>query len=548
MYRAFRPLSKQVTVMERMNGKQLKEMLESGCNNLNNRKKEVDALNVFPVPDGDTGTNMSLTFSNGISEILKSGSEELPVIAKTLSRGLLMGARGNSGVITSQIFRGFYQAIKELSDLGADDFCAAMKNGAKMAYKAVMRPVEGTILTVVREATDAAEAYMKEHPSASIEEYMEVLCKEAQKSLDHTPELLPVLKETGCVDSGGAGLVAIFNGFLSYLKGEPVKEAAEGIGSETAEKKTGYRTEYILKLTDQGTHLFKESKFRDKLNALGDHITVVVDGDVIKTRVSTLNPGDALNLGQRYGEFMRIQIEPESDSMNESILESAAEAPAEEQEYGIITVCAGKGLEKLFKDYRADYVVSGGQTMNPSTEDFVQAISKVNARHIFILPNNSNIIMAAKQAADVTENKDIIVLETKTIPQGLAACIQFNPAETPEVNTANMKEGISEVKSGQVTYAIKNTTIEGREIHEGDYMGILNKNIVLTSREKTDATCRLINQMVDEDSEIVTIIQGQDATDEETKAVSEYIENTYEVDVEVQKGEQPVYCFIIGVE
>ena len=548
MYRAFRPLSKQVTVMERMNGKQLKEMLESGCNNLNNRKKEVDALNVFPVPDGDTGTNMSLTFSNGISEILKSGSEELPVIAKTLSRGLLMGARGNSGVITSQIFRGFYQAIKELSDLGADDFCAAMKNGAKMAYKAVMRPVEGTILTVVREATDAAEAYMKEHPSASIEEYMEVLCKEAQKSLDHTPELLPVLKETGCVDSGGAGLVAIFNGFLSYLKGEPVKETAEGTGSETAEKKTGYRTEYILKLTDQGTHLFKESKFRDKLNALGDHITVVVDGDVIKTRVSTLNPGDALNLGQRYGEFMRIQIEPESDSMNESILESAAEAPAEEQEYGIITVCAGKGLEKLFKDYRADYVVSGGQTMNPSTEDFVQAISKVNARHIFILPNNSNIIMAAKQAADVTENKDIIVLETKTIPQGLAACIQFNPAETPEVNTANMKEGISEVKSGQVTYAIKNTTIEGREIHEGDYMGILNKDIVLTSREKTDATCRLIDQMVDEDSEIVTIIQGQDATDEETKAVSEYIENTYEVDVEVQKGEQPVYCFIIGVE
>lgn len=548
MYRAFRPLSKQVTVMERMNGKQLKEMLESGCNNLNNRKKEVDALNVFPVPDGDTGTNMSLTFSNGISEILKSGSEELPVIAKTLSRGLLMGARGNSGVITSQIFRGFYQAIKELSDLGADDFCVAMKNGAKMAYKAVMRPVEGTILTVVREATDAAEAYMKEHSSASIEEYMEILCKEAQKSLDHTPELLPVLKETGCVDSGGAGLVAIFNGFLSYLKGEPVKEAAEGTGSETAEKKTGYRTEYILKLTDQGTHLFKESKFRDKLNALGDHITVVVDGDVIKTRVSTLNPGDALNLGQRYGEFMRIQIEPESDSMNESILESAAEAPAEEQEYGIITVCAGKGLEKLFKDYRADYVVSGGQTMNPSTEDFVQAISKVNARHIFILPNNSNIIMAAKQAADVTENKDIIVLETKTIPQGLAACIQFNPAETPEVNTANMKEGISEVKSGQVTYAIKNTTIEGREIHEGDYMGILNKDIVLTSREKTDATCRLIDQMVDEDSEIVTIIQGQDATDEETKAVSEYIENTYEVDVEVQKGEQPVYCFIIGVE
>ncbi len=548
MYRAFRPLSKQVSVMERMNGKQLKEMLESGCNNLNNRKKEVDALNVFPVPDGDTGTNMSLTFSNGISEIRKSGSEELPVIAKTLSRGLLMGARGNSGVITSQIFRGFYQAIKELNDLGPEDFCKAMKNGAKMAYKAVMRPVEGTILTVVREATDAAEAFMNEHPGATMEEYMQVLCDEAQKSLDHTPELLPVLKETGCVDSGGAGLVAIFKGFLDYLKGTPVKEAAEGVSGAEAQTKTGYRTEFILKLSEQGTHLFKETKFRDKLNALGDHITVVVDGDVIKTRVSTLNPGDALNLGQRYGEFERIQIEPESDSMNDSILEAAPQAPAEEQEYGIITVCAGKGLEKLFRDYRADYVVSGGQTMNPSTEDFVHAISKVNARHIFILPNNSNIIMAAKQAADVTENKDIIVLETKTIPQGLAACIQFNPAETPEANTEHMKEGISDVKSGQVTYAIKNTTIEGREIHEGDYMGILNKDIVLTSREKTDAVCRLIDQMVDEDSEIVTIIQGQDATDEETKAVSDYIENTYEVDIEVQKGEQPVYCYIIGVE
>ena len=532
--------------MERMNGKQLKEMLESGCNNLNNRKKEVDALNVFPVPDGDTGTNMSLTFSNGISEVRKSGSEELPVIAKTLSRGLLMGARGNSGVITSQIFRGFYQAIKEKQDLTAADFCAAMKNGAKMAYKAVMRPVEGTILTVVRESTDAAEGYMNEHPDAGMEDYMQTLCDEAQKSLDHTPELLPVLKETGCVDSGGAGLVAIFNGFLGYLKGEPVQEAAEGAQSEAKDVRAGYRAEFILKLSDQGTHLFKESKYRDKLNALGDHITVVVDGDTIKTRVSTLNPGDALNLGQRYGEFVKVQIEPETDAMNPSILES--EKPAEEQEYGIITVCAGSGLEKLFRDYRADYVVSGGQTMNPSTEDFVQAIAKVNAKHIFILPNNSNIIMAAKQAADVTDNKDIIVLETKTIPQGLAACIQFNPAEDPKTNEENMKQGIAEVRSGQITYAIKNTTIEGREIHEGDYMGILNKDIVLTSRGKTEAACLLIDQMIDEDSEIVTLIQGEDATDEETKTVSDYIEEKYEVDIEIQKGNQPVYCFIIGVE
>ena len=531
--------------MDRINGKQLKEMLESGCSNLNNRKKEVDALNVFPVPDGDTGTNMSLTFTNGVSEVHKSGSEELQVVAKTLSRGLLMGARGNSGVITSQIFRGFYQGVNGLNELDAKAFSDAMKNGAKMAYKAVMRPVEGTILTVVREGTDAAAVYMEEHPDASLEAYMSTLCEAAESSLAHTPELLPVLKETGCVDSGGAGLVAIFDGFLAYLRGKPITETGESESAETAAA-SGYRTEFILHLSDQGSHLFKEQKYRDKLSAMGDHITVVIDGDRVKTRVSTLTPGDALNLGQRYGEFEKIQIEPEGGMLSPSILE---EKKAEkEKEFAIITVCAGAGLEKLFQDYRADYVVSGGQTMNPSTEDFVQAIRALNAKHIFILPNNSNIIMAAKQAADVTENKDVIVLETRTIPQGLAACIQFNPAEDAATNTTRMKEGIAGVKSGQVTYAIKNTTIDGREIHEGDYMGLLNKDIVLTDRDKVQAVCSLIAQMIDDDSEIVTIIQGEDATDEETDRIQAYIEENFEVDIEVQKGSQPVYCYIIGVE
>ena len=531
--------------MDRINGKQLKEMLESGCSNLNNRKKEVDALNVFPVPDGDTGTNMSLTFSNGVSEVHKSGSEELPVVAKTLSRGLLMGARGNSGVITSQIFRGFYQAVNGQTELDARAFSDAMKNGAKMAYKAVMRPVEGTILTVVREGTEAAGRYMEEHESASMEEYMDVLCSEAEKSLMHTPELLPILKEAGCVDSGGAGLVAIFNGFLAYLKGEPITEAKEGESTEAGEKEAGYRTEFILRLSDQGSMLFREQKYRDKLHAIGDHITVVIDGGLVKTRVSTLTPGDALNLGQRYGEFVKLQIEPEGSMMNPSILEEKKE---KEKEFAIITVCAGEGLEKLFRDYRVDYVVSGGQTMNPSTEDFVHAIRELNARHIFILPNNSNIIMAAKQAADVTEDKDIIVLETKTIPQGLAACIQFNPAEDAAVNAERMKEAIASVKSGQVTYAIKNTTIDGREIHEGDYMGLLNKDIVLTDRDKVQAVCSLISQMIDEESEIITIIQGADASDEETAQIQNYIEENFEVDIEIQKGLQPVYCYIIGVE
>lgn len=532
--------------MERMNGKQFKEMLESGCNNLNNHKKDVDALNVFPVPDGDTGTNMSLTFTNGISEVRKSGSEELPIIAKTLSRGLLMGARGNSGVITSQIFRGFYQAVGDKTELSAVDFNACMKNGSKMAYKAVMRPVEGTILTVVRESTDAADRFMMNNPAASLDDYVNVLCDEAKKSLDNTPELLPILKEARVVDSGGSGLLSIFEGFRAYLAGSPIQEAdaSEVVSSE---KETGgYRVEYILRLSEQSRHIFKEAKFRDGLSSLGDHVTVVIDGDEVKTRVSTLTPGEALMLGQRFGEFLKVQIEPQAGNMNPSILEAAEKK--EEQEYGIITVCAGEGLEKLFRDYRADYVVSGGQTMNPSTEDFVAAIAKINARHIFILPNNSNIIMAARQAADVTEGKDIIVLETKTIPQGLAACIQFNPETDPATNTEVMKDAIASVKTGQVTYAIKNTSIDGREIHEGDYMGLFNKDIVLTSRDKVDAACRLIDAMMDEDSEIVTLIRGADATEEEVSAVTSYIESKYEVDIETQNGGQPVYCFIMGVE
>ena len=538
-----------VNVMERMNGKQLKEMLESGCSNLNNRKKEIDALNVFPVPDGDTGTNMSLTFTNGISEVRKSGSEELPIVAKTLSRGLLMGARGNSGVITSQIFRGFYQACKEKNELTASDFNECMKNGSRMAYKAVMRPVEGTILTVVRESTTAADKWMGAHPEASLEDYMNVLCDEAKKSLDHTPELLPILKEAQVVDSGGSGLLTILEGFQAYLLGNPIPEASASEAAEQEAQAGGYRVEYIFKLSDQGTHVFKESKFRDGLSGLGDHITVVIDNNIVKTRVSTLSPGDALNLAQRFGEFQAVQIEPLGGTLNPSILDAAKEAvKQEEQEYGIITVCAGKGLEKLFTDYRADYVVSGGQTMNPSTEDFVGAIAKVNARHIFILPNNSNIIMAARQAAQVTEGKDIIVLETKTIPQGLAACIQFNPETDPETNTEVMKEAIAGVKTGQITYAIKNTSIDGREIHEGDYMGLFNKDIVLTSRDKVDAACRLLDEMIDEDSEIITLIRGEDATDEELEKVSAYISEHFDTDLEVQNGGQPVYSFIIGVE
>ena len=533
--------------MANINGATFKGMLESGCNNLLNRKKEVDALNVFPVPDGDTGTNMSLTFSNGISEVKKSGSEQLNIVTKTLSRGLLMGARGNSGVILSQIFRGFHQYVGDKEELTVKEFSEAMLNGAKLAYKAVMRPVEGTILTVVRESTDYADVYAEQNPNITINEYLEVLCKEAQASLDRTPELLPVLKEARVVDSGGAGLLAVFNGFRAYIEGSPIEETSNKTTSSSSDmKESGYCTEFILQLSDNGVHLYKEDRFRTSLNKLGQNTTVILDDTLLKVRVYTETPGEVLNLGQRYGEFVKVQIDNIQEGIKPSILED--NEPVEEKEFGIITVGSGEGLKKLFLGYRADVVVTGGQTMNPSTEDFVSAIKKVNARHIFILPNNSNIIMAAEQAKTITEDKDIIVLPTKSVPQGLAACISFNPEGTVEENTTDMKAAIEHVKTGSVTYAIKDTTVDGKEIHSGDYMGIMEKDIIVTSKEKVQATCDLIKHMCDEDSEIVTLIRGEDATNEEFEAIQNYIEENFEVDIDAEDGKQPVYSFIIGVE
>ncbi len=535
--------------MDKLNGKIFKGMLESGCANLNNRKAEVDALNVFPVPDGDTGTNMSLTFTNGLAEVRKAGSDALPDVAKTLSRGLLMGARGNSGVILSQIFRGFHASVTDKEELTTAELAEAMCAGAKKAYKAVMRPVEGTILTVIRESSEAASKYLEENPSIDIEEYIDVLCKEAKVSLDHTPELLPILKDASVVDSGGAGLLAIFDGFRAYLLGSPISETSgEEVSASLEHEAHGYRTEFILKLSEKWTHFFKEDRFRKGLKEFGNSPLIIRDGDLLKVRVSTLAPGEVLNLGQRFGEFEKIQIENAALGLSASILEESKEEVAIEKEYGIITCCAGDGLKALFEEYRADYVVSGGQTMNPSTEDFVSAIKKVPSKHIFILPNNSNIIMAAKQAAEVTEDKDVIVLETKSVPQGLAACINFNPDASVDDNKEAMSDAIAHVKTGQITYAIKDTVIDGRTIEKGDYMGILAKDIRLTKKDKVEACCELLDQMIDEDSEIVTLIQGCDASEEEVNAVVSYIEEKFDVDVDVQNGKQPVYCFILGVE
>lgn len=538
--------------MEKINGKEFKGMLISACNNLNAHKKDIDALNVFPVPDGDTGTNMSLTFTNGISEVQKSGSDDLKVIAKTLSRGLLMGARGNSGVILSQIFRGIYQYIGEKDSLNAQEFSDALLNGSKLAYKAVMRPTEGTILTVIRESSEAGSAYLTDHGDADINQVMDAVLKEAEASLARTPDLLPVLKEAHCVDSGGAGLVKVFEGFMAYLNGKPVTE--ETVEEEKKETKnehaSGYRTEFILEFDSKHAKSFNEDRFRKSTEQLGNNLTLKVSEDGIAVRINTMTPGEVLMLAERYGVFTKVQIENIQDNLNRSIIDETEdkEEQTEKKEYGIISIAAGEGLKQLFTDYRTDYVVSGGQTMNPSTEDIVSAIKKVNANHIFVLPNNSNIIMAANQAAEVIEDKDVIILPTKSVLEGLSACINFNPDDDLESNKAAMTDAIEHVKSGSVTYAIKDTVVDGREIHEGDYMGLLEKDIVITSKDKIETAKELIRKMMDDDSEIVTLLKGEDAKDSEAEELKTFIEDNWDVDVDLQDGGQPVYCFLIGVE
>lgn len=542
--------------MERISGKLFKDMLASGMNNLTNHSAEVDSLNVFPVPDGDTGTNMSLTFSSGVNDAIKVEEDHVGKVAKVLSRGLLMGARGNSGVITSQIFRGFFQSVEHLEDMDALQLAQALVNGSRVAYRAVMRPVEGTILTVVREAADYTYAYTVTEEITDCIKVMEKMVLEANESLLRTPELLPVLAEVGVVDSGGKGLCIILEGFLSAMKGEVIAPSNDASSYDSAQTKIeggeeefGFCTEFILHLTPTGIKHFSEEDFKNELATIGNSIVCVQDDDLVKVHVHTLEPQTAIKMGKRRGRFMKLKIE-NMQEQHDNILEKEQEEEvvAEHKKYAIITVAPGKGIDAMFKELRADIVVGGGQTMNPSTEDFVSAIGKVNADHIIILPNNSNIVLAANQACQVCEDKDIHVLPTKTIPQGLSACIMFNPEVDIEDNLAEMQEAIDHVKSGEVTYAIKDTTYEGLEIKKDEYMGIFGKAIVVSDPDMMASTKALLDKMLDEDSELVTLIYGDTATLEQAKEIAEYIEDTSDAEVEIHEGNQPVYSFIIGVE
>lgn len=539
--------------MEKLQGTVLKSMLVSGANALANQYQSIDALNVFPVPDGDTGTNMNLTFSSGVKDIVEYRSEHVGDISKVLSKGLLMGARGNSGVILSQIFRGFFQGVEGKDEIDAVTFAKAFVKGSEIAYKAVMRPVEGTILTVVRESSASTLQYVEHETITDIRLVIDKLVEEAKVSLIKTPELLPVLKEVGVVDSGGAGLVKILEGFQAALHGNPIalqegSQIQQAAGAAMESDEFGYCTEFIVRLNPNTNTAFSEDKLKKQLSRIGESIVVVQDDDIVKVHVHTLMPGEALNMAQRYGEFVKLKIENMQEQHDHLTLVQKEAEEAPKKQYGIIAVAAGAGLEQYFKELRVDVVVSGGQTMNPSTEDFVAAAKKLRAEHILILPNNSNIVLAAQQAAEVLEELDIHVIPTKTIPQGIAACIMFNPDVDVTSNLEEMNEAFGRVKTGQVTYAIKDTTFDGLQINANDYMGIREKEIVVSKPEKLDVTKQLIDAMVDEDAELITLIRGEDVSDEELEDITAYVEKHCEAELEVIEGNQPVYSFFIGVE
>jgi len=553
--------------MKTIDGKTLKLMLISAANNLYNHYPEIDALNVFPVPDGDTGMNMNLTLASGAKEVQNRNDEDVFAIATTFSKGLLMGARGNSGVITSQIFRGFSKALENKKTITLNLLAEAFQNGSAVAYKAVMRPVEGTILTVVRESSQALAKKIGEF--STIEEAMAYLVKEAKASLKRTPDLLPVLKEVGVVDSGGAGFVKIVEGMNFALKGKIVerKEVAAVSESKPAspiaemddDDEFGYCTEFIMRLGPAGEKQeFIESSFKTTLLSRGNSIVIVRDDDIVKVHIHTLNPGGILQYAQTFGEFVTIKVENMTEqhsnlqtppSMRK---QSVEEAPSDEplKEYGIVAISAGAGLDEMFKEIGVTAIVSGGQTMNPSIEDISKAIRHCHAKTVFVLPNNSNIIMAAMQAADLLADEiKVNVIATKTIPQGIAAASVFNIESSAEENLKTMNEEIKHIASGSVTYAIKNTTVDGVEVKKDEFMAITDKKIVACRKRVTHSLYKLIEYMVKEETFLVTILVGEDINDEKMNYVREKLQKKYEnIEFDVRRGDQPVYSFLVGVE
>lgn len=560
-----------------INSKLLARMFLAGAKNLDSKKDWINELNVFPVPDGDTGTNMTMTIMSAAKEVSSLTEPTMAELAKAISSGSLRGARGNSGVILSQLFRGFCKVIKEYDEIDVTILCEACQKAVETAYKAVMKPKEGTILTVAKGAAEKALELSDE--TEDVVTFVEEVIKQAEYVLDQTPEMLPVLKQAGVVDSGGQGLVQVLKGAYDALIGKEIDYTIEGaptgaapakISTETeAEIKFGYCTEFIIVLnapmSDNEEHAYKAF-----LESIGDSIVVVADDEIVKTHVHTNDPGLALQKALTFGSLSKIKIDNMREEHQEKLIKDsqklAAQQKAEEEAYeaaqaeektnnmpakemGFVSVSIGEGMNEVFRGLGVDYLIEGGQTMNPSTEDMLNAIEHVNAKTVFILPNNKNIIMAANQAVDLVEDKQIIVIPTKTIPQGITALVNYIPDHSAEENKEQMMAEIENVKTGQVTYAVRDTEIDGKTIKQNDFMGIGDKSILSVGTDLKATTLEMVDAMVDEDSAIVSIYFGSDSDEDSANELAAAIEEKYpDVEVEVNDGGQPIYYYVISVE
>lgn len=560
-----------------INSKLLARMFLAGAKNLDSKKDWINELNVFPVPDGDTGTNMTMTIMSAAKEVSSLTNPTMAELAKAISSGSLRGARGNSGVILSQLFRGFCKVIKEYDEIDVTILCEACQKAVETAYKAVMKPKEGTILTVAKGA--AEKALELSDDTEDVVAFVEEVIKQAEYVLDQTPEMLPVLKQAGVVDSGGQGLVQVLKGAYDALIGKEIDYTIEGaptgaapakISAETeAEIKFGYCTEFIIVLnapmSDNEEHAYKAF-----LESIGDSIVVVADDEIVKTHVHTNDPGLALQKALTFGSLSKIKIDNMREEHKEKLIKDsqklAAQQKAEEEAYeaaqadektnnmpakemGFVSVSIGEGMNEVFRGLGVDYLIEGGQTMNPSTEDMLNAIEHVNAKTVFILPNNKNIIMAANQAVDLVEDKQIIVIPTKTIPQGITALVNYIPDHSTEENKEQMMAEIENVKTGQVTYAVRDTEIDGKTIKQNDFMGIGDKSILSVGTDLRATTLEMVDAMVDEDSAIVSIYFGSDSDEDSANEIAAAIEEKYpDVEVEVNDGGQPIYYYVISVE
>lgn len=541
--------------------KMLSRMFLSGAKNLEAKKEWINELNVFPVPDGDTGTNMTLTIMSAASEVSALSDPTMKTLAKAISSGSLRGARGNSGVILSQLLRGFTRVIEKADKVDAPTFARAFEKGVETAYKAVMKPKEGTILTVARGA--AIKAMEIAEDCENLESFFADVIAEAEAVLARTPEMLPVLKEAGVVDSGGQGLLEVLKGAFDGYLGKEIDLTFEKpksgvsvkpVSAEESDIKFGYCTEFIIMLEKEFPEK-EEHAFKEYLMSIGDSLVVVADDEIVKVHVHTNDPGQAIQKALTYGQLSNMKIDNMRLEHHEKVIKEAEKMAAQQaaqepaKEVGFISVSVGDGMGQIFRELGADYLIEGGQTMNPSTEDVLQAIAHVNAENIFIFPNNKNIILAANQARDLTEDKNIIVIPTKTIPQGITALISYVPDKTVEQNTEEMMEAMKHVKTGQITYAVRDTKIDDKEIRQGDIMGIGDHGILAVGKEIEDTAVAMVQEMADEDSEIISVYYGADVTAEDAEQFAARLEELYpDFDVELNEGGQPIYYYVVSVE